>query len=260
MSENPQRTKRSRGKVIAAASDGACSGNPGPGGWGALIRYEDGSVEELGGHEAETTNNRMELTAALAIFKRLKNLPRAPNLKIRTDSKYLINGLSEWIKGWKRNNWKTASGKQVLNQDLWNELDEANLNDVKLEYVKGHSGDQDNERVDRIAVNYSKGNHFKNCNPQNLITENPENKSEIEHIIREEQESNMKELVTRLDVVNNFARKGYSLNIKELSQLLKKPIKEIESHQDAWEWRDWLIEPVGNSRWKLSFNLPRNKS
>ena len=143
-------------KIITAATDGACSGNPGPGGWGALIRFEDGTVEEFGGFESETTNNRMELKAALEVLKRLKDFPRDPNLTIRTDSKYLIDGLSTWITGWKRKGWKTASGKPVLNQDLWKALDLARIEGVRLEYVKGHSGDRDNERVDKIAVSFSK--------------------------------------------------------------------------------------------------------
>ena len=147
---------KDHGRVIAAATDGACSGNPGPGGWGALIRFEDGSIDEFGGFEAKTTNNRMELKAALTVLKKLRNLERVPNLKIRTDSKYLIDGFETWIKGWKRKGWKTAAGKQVLNQDLWEALDNSRLENVGLEYVKGHSGDPDNERVDDIAVSFSK--------------------------------------------------------------------------------------------------------
>ena len=143
-------------KVIAAATDGACSGNPGPGGWGALIRFEDGSVNEMGGFEPDTTNNRMELTAALEVLKKLKNLDCNQNLTIRTDSKYLIDGLEKWMKGWKKKGWKTAAGKPVLNQDLWKALDNTRLENVSLEYVKGHSGDPDNERVDKIAVSFSK--------------------------------------------------------------------------------------------------------
>ena len=90
-----------RGRVVAAATDGACSGNPGPGGWGALLRFEDGSVEEFGGHAPDTTNNRMELQAALEVLQQ-RQLPRHPDLTLRTDSKYLIDGLGSWIKGWKR--------------------------------------------------------------------------------------------------------------------------------------------------------------
>ena len=153
-------------KVIAAATDGACSGNPGPGGWGALIRFEDGTVEEFGGFESDTTNNRMELKAALEMLKKLKNLPLSPNLTIRTDSKYLIDGLETWIKGWKNKGWKTASGKAVLNQDLWKALDLARIEGVKLKYVKGHSGDTDNDRVDKIAVSFSKNIEIKLSNGQ----------------------------------------------------------------------------------------------
>ena len=143
-------------KVITSATDGACSGNPGPGGWGALIRFKDGSIEELGGFESNTTNNRMELTAALKVLIRLKELPREPNLTIRTDSKYLIDGFETWITGWKKKGWRTASGKPVLNQDLWKALDLARIQGVNFEYVKGHSGDKDNDRVDKIAVCFSK--------------------------------------------------------------------------------------------------------
>ena len=92
---------QSKRLVIAAATDGACSGNPGPGGWGALIRFKDGTVEEFGGFEAATTNNRMELQAALAILQQIKDHPREKGLTIKTDSKYLIDGFSKWIKGWK---------------------------------------------------------------------------------------------------------------------------------------------------------------
>ncbi|WP_269622273.1 ribonuclease H family protein [Prochlorococcus marinus] len=147
---------KQHGLVIAAATDGACSGNPGPGGWGAILRFEDGTIEEFGGFAENTTNNRMELYAALSILKKLENLPRHPNLKIRTDSKYLIDGFEKWIIGWKQKGWKTAAGKKVLNQDLWKALDNSRLPDVSLEYVKGHSGDPDNERVDYIAVSFSK--------------------------------------------------------------------------------------------------------
>ncbi len=147
---------QAHGQVIAAATDGACSGNPGPGGWGALIRFEDGTIQEFGGYEAQTTNNRMELQAAIEVLKELKQLDRHPTLTIRTDSKYLINGFDTWMQGWKKKGWKTASGKAVLNQDLWKVLDESRLSNVSLKYVKGHNGDPDNERVDDIAVSFSK--------------------------------------------------------------------------------------------------------
>ena len=143
--------------VVAAACDGACSGNPGPGGWGCLLRFDDGSVEELGGADPSTTNNRMELTACLAVLERLRELPRSPDLRIRTDSRYLIDGYSRWMSGWKRKGWRTASGSPVLNRDLWEALDAARLPGVTLEHVRGHNGDPDNERCDAIAVAWSRG-------------------------------------------------------------------------------------------------------
>jgi ribonuclease HI len=143
--------------VVAAACDGACSGNPGPGGWGALLRFEDGRVQEMGGGDRSTTNNRMELTAALALLEALRDLPRHPELTIRTDSRYLIDGLQKWMAGWKRKGWRTASGGPVLNRDLWEALDQARVPGLRLEHVRGHSGDPDNERCDAIAVAFSRG-------------------------------------------------------------------------------------------------------
>ena len=150
-------TDQSPPRVVAAACDGACSGNPGPGGWGGLLRFEDGSVQEFGAADPATTNNRMELTAALALLEQLKHLPCHPNLSIRTDSRYVIDGFSKWMAGWKRKGWRTASGSPVLNRELWEALDRARLPAVPFTYVKGHSGDPDNDRCDAIAVAFSKG-------------------------------------------------------------------------------------------------------
>ena len=235
------------GLVIGAASDGACSGNPGPGGWGALIRFEDGTVKEFGGHEPATTNNRMELLGVLKILNVLKNLPYDPNLTIRTDSKYVINGLSTWIKGWKRNGWRTAAGKQVLNQDLWKLLDQAGATNIRLEYVKGHSGDPDNDRVDKIAVSYSKGADIK----LNYETPTPFSSDQVKKTNAPAPKS-LQRLLSRLDMANHLANNGYSLNMNELAELLDKPVSEIKNKKHSWQWRDWLVEPSGDSRWKLS--------
>ena len=143
-------------QVIAAATDGACSGNPGPGGWGILLRFEDGTEKTFGGHVDNTTNNRMELTAMLVMFDKLRDLPCHPDLKIRTDSKYVIDGLTKWMSGWKAKGWKGSKNKPVLNQDLWKALDRHQLPSVSLAYVKAHNGDPDNEKVDSIAVAFSK--------------------------------------------------------------------------------------------------------
>ena len=230
-----------RGRVVAAATDGACSGNPGPGGWGALLRFEDGSVEEFGGHEPATTNNRMELQAALALLERLKQLPRHPDLTLRTDSKYLIDGLGSWIKGWKRKGWKTAAGKPVLNQDLWKALDQARLEDVPLAYVKGHSGDPDNERVDRIAVAYS-----HNREPD-LAAAAPAPRQEVEDPAPQP----LQQLLSRLELADRLATGGYSLSLMELAQLVEQPLRQLETRDGAWPWRDWLVQPQGEGRWTL---------
>ena len=232
-----------RGRVVAAATDGACSGNPGPGGWGALLRFEDGSVEEFGGHDPATTNNRMELQAALELLQRLKELPRHPDLTLRTDSKYLIDGLGSWMKGWKRKGWKTAAGKPVLNQDLWKALDQARLDDVPLAYVKGHSGDPDNERVDRIAVAYSQGR------AADLLSSSPPPAA----VAADEDPAPLplQQLLSRLELADRLASGGYSLNVMELAQLVEKPLRQLETRDAVWTWRDWLVQPQGKGRWTL---------
>ncbi|WP_320666477.1 ribonuclease HI [Prochlorococcus sp. MIT 1307] len=245
-----------RSRVISAASDGACSGNPGPGGWGALIRFEDGTVKEFGGHEAQTTNNRMELQAVLEILNCLKNLPLHPNLTIRTDSKYLINGMNNWMQGWKRNGWRTSSGKPVLNQDLWQLLDRARLSNVALEFVKGHSGDPDNERVDQIAVSYSKGT-YSELNSEQKLSPNKTiaGKRNLSATIASNKPGpeTLQKLLTRLDMASHIAKNGYGLDLEELAELIETPISELKKQKKSWEWRDWLVEPIGNSRWRLKF-------
>jgi len=148
--------------AIEAATDGACSGNPGPGGWGGLIIFDDKSELEIGGSEQNTTNNRMELTAAIKTLEKLKTFKLKETFKLRTDSKYVIEGYTKWIINWKRNGWKTSSGKSVQNLDLWQKIDQLRINGLVMEYVKGHSGDKQNDRVDKIATNYSKGISLEN--------------------------------------------------------------------------------------------------
>ncbi len=138
---------------LFAYTDGACSGNPGPGGWGVLMQAKEGEtvVKErtLSGGEANTTNNRMELLAAIHA---LETLARPSALTIITDSAYVKNGVTGWIHGWKRNGWKTANKKPVKNVELWQRLDEAQArHDVTWEWVKGHAGHPENERADELA-------------------------------------------------------------------------------------------------------------
>src|SRR5690606_6799472 len=129
-------------------TDGACSGNPGPGGWGAILHYA-GVKKELSGAEAATTNNRMELMAAIEALNALK---RPSKVRLHTDSKYVMDGVTKWIHGWKKNGWKTADKKPVKNEDLWKLLDEANArHEVTWKWVKGHSDNEMNNRADELA-------------------------------------------------------------------------------------------------------------
>ena len=129
-------------------TDGACRGNPGPGGWGVLLRF-NGTEKKLKGSEAETTNNRMELMAAISA---LEALTQPCKVKLTTDSKYVLQGLTEWMPNWKKRNWQTAAKKPVKNVDLWQRLDAAaQTHEIDWHWVKGHSGHAENELVDQLA-------------------------------------------------------------------------------------------------------------
>ena len=277
-------------RVVAAACDGACSGNPGPGGWGALLRFEDGSQRELGGADPATTNNRMELTAALALLEILRDLPRHPDLVIRTDSRYLIDGLQKWLVGWKRKGWRTASGGQVLNRDLWEQLDRARLPDLTLIHVRGHSGDPDNDRCDTIAVAFARGQRpalaregpqvrsasvaktpaLKTSAVQVEIPQTPASrraagKSLILDVVPAEPSApaqgdpapsepapeSLVRLLSRLELAERLAAGGFALTLVELAQLVELPLRSLEARQQAWPWRDWTVVPLDQGRWRL---------
>jgi len=136
------------GKVVEIYADGACKGNPGPGGWGALLRT-GGTERELYGGEPDTTNNRMELTA---VIRALEALKRRCKVRLYTDSQYVQKGISQWIHDWKRRGWRTADKKPVKNEDLWRRLDElAGAHQVEWHWVRGHAGHPENERADELA-------------------------------------------------------------------------------------------------------------
>jgi ribonuclease HI len=135
-------------ELVDIFTDGACSGNPGPGGWGALLRC-DGKERELSGYDPATTNNRMEL---MAVIEALRTLKRPVRARVHTDSQYVQKGISEWIHGWKRRGWKTADRQPVKNADLWQALDDAaRSHAVEWLWVRGHAGHIENERVDALA-------------------------------------------------------------------------------------------------------------
>jgi len=250
---------------VAAASDGACSGNPGPGGWGVLLRFEDGSELELGGAAEQTTNNRMELEAALRLYEALASLPRSPDLVIRTDSKYVIDGLGRWLPSWKRKGWITSARKPVLNRDLWEALDAARLDDVPLRYVKGHSGDPDNGRVDAIAVAFSQG---RSPRLQSRASErsSPEDQdrpispsADLEGRHGPPQDPAPLALITllgRLELADRLAGGDYTLSVSELAQLVEQPLRQLEERHAPWRWRDWQVIPSGEAGWRLKRSAP----
>jgi ribonuclease HI len=139
--------------MIEIITDGACRGNPGPGGWAALI-VRDGAIEEHGGAERHTTNNRMELRAAI---EGLRRVPAGEPVQITTDSEYLLNGITRWIAGWRARNWQTREGRPVEHRDLWEELATLAADRTTWNHVRGHSGDPLNERADTIAHAYASG-------------------------------------------------------------------------------------------------------
>tara|TARA_E500000075_G_scaffold115712_1_gene112674 strand:+ start:300 stop:752 length:453 start_codon:yes stop_codon:yes gene_type:complete len=134
--------------LVTIFTDGSCLSNPGPGGWAAVLRWRD-NEKEIVGHEADTTNNRMELKA---VIMGLNAVTRAMPIALHTDSRYVMNGVQDWMPRWKANGWKTASKKPVANQDLWEQLDQAvQRHDITWHWVKGHAGNEFNERCDQLA-------------------------------------------------------------------------------------------------------------
>ena len=226
--------------AIEAATDGACSGNPGPGGWGGLIVFDDKSELEIGGSEQNTTNNRMELTAAIKTLEKLKTYKLKENFKLRTDSKYVIEGYTKWIINWKRNGWKTSSGKLVQNLDLWQKIDQLRIHGLEMEYVKGHSGDEQNDRVDKIATNYSKG--------ISLISNLKESESSVE-FFKKNAPSEIQELFSRNELIQKFADKKYLLNSLELSNLLGEENHFKVKQFLPFEWRNWRLIPKCEKYW-----------
>ena len=230
--------------AIEAATDGACSGNPGNGGWGALIIFADGSEIEIGGAEKSTTNNRMELTAAIKTLEKLRNFKLTENFKLRTDSKYLIEGYTNWIKNWKKNGWKTSNGKIVQNLDLWQKIDSLRISGLNMEFVKGHSGDPSNERVDFIATSYSKGINLKHNSQKKVSTLD---KKEIAP-------ENIKDLFYRIDLIDSFAKNKYLLNSNELFDLLGvESNRKIQSYIE-FKWRNWIMKPIKDEYWQIIRN------
>ena len=226
--------------AIEAATDGACSGNPGPGGWGGLIIFNDKSEIEIGGSEQNTTNNRMELTAAIKTLEKLKNFQLKENFKLRTDSKYVIDGYTKWIINWKRNGWKTSTGKSVQNLDLWQKIDDLRIRGLEMEFVKGHSGDKQNERVDLIATSYSKGIPFKS---------EAKKSSTASNFLKEQEPTEIQKLFSKNELLKQFAEKKYFLNSSELNELIGEESYILVKKHELFEWRNWRFIPKNQKYW-----------
>ncbi len=226
--------------AIEAATDGACSGNPGPGGWGGLIIFNDKSEIEIGGSEENTTNNRMELTAAIKTLEKLKNFQLKENFKLRTDSKYVIEGYTKWIINWKRNGWKTSAGKSVQNLDLWQKIDNLRIKGLVMEFVKGHSGDKQNERVDLIATSYSKGIP---------IVGEVKKSFKATDFAKETEPNEIQKLFSKNELIKQFAEKKYFLNSRELNELLGEESDKLVQKYELFEWRNWRLIPKNQKYW-----------
>lgn len=256
------------GQIDRIYTDGACAGNPGPGGWGTVIYFTDGSIQELGGADRDTTNNRMEMQAAIAALEFVAQTGQNQPIILYTDSEYLKNGITQWIKGWKKKGWKTAGGKDVLNQDLWQQLDNLNTSAIEWRYVKGHSGDEGNERCDTIARSFS---HSKipSLRQSTLPTRPPSEPSLSEPPLSEPSlpepspafssletamsvpssptslpSPSLQNLIETLRIADEIAQQRYLITTAELATLTSLTLSTIGDRGEDWTWRNWQVSRV----------------
>jgi len=278
-------------------TDGACTGNPGPGGWGVVIYFQDGSVHEMGAASSYTTNNKMEMQAAIAALQYLEAFGQSEPITLYTDSEYLINCVTKWIKSWKKKGWKKADGNPVQNQDLLESLDQLNSRLVKWQHVRGHSGNIGNERCDVIARSFASG---KTPSLQILSPSNPHktlpitreisvakvsdsdinstiiNKKteEIDTFVSditlmepsiapaEEKPSEMRisqlrDLVETLHIADEIAEKGYLITSSELADLMDVHASAVTSRGDQWRWRNWIVSRVRREGNQILWEIER---
>ncbi len=258
--------------IEAIYTDGACSGNPGPGGWAAVLQFTDGTKHEVGGREAQTTNNRMELQAAIEALKALKELVPSANAALHTDSEYVKNGITKWVTNWKKKGWKTAQGNTVLNQDLWEVLDRLNSNRIQWHYVRGHSGHPGNDRADAIARAFSLGQAIPltQLAPTQLaltpletpMTDVPESAdhSPIDSPDgrgRELRVRHLRDLLDTLQIADAIASEGYLITSSELADLMDIHASAVTSRGDQWVWRNWEISRVRREGNQILWQLER---
>lgn len=277
-------------EINSLYTDGACSGNPGPGGWGVVVCFTNGNCYEMGGFSPATTNNRMEMQAAIEALQFLAKFQQKQPITLYTDSEYLKNGITKWIKGWKRNNWTKASGEPVVNQDLWEILDQLNFPLIKWEYVRGHSGNVYNERCDVIARAFSlkKTPDLKQDQPipstgvdglnlNSSRNKQLELKSEVksvepinshttmidlipdsgEILSREERIGHIRNLVETLKIADEIASKGYFITSSELADLMDVNASAVTSRGDRWVWRNWEVWRVRREGNQILWQLER---
>ena len=280
-------------KIESVYTDGACTGNPGPGGWSVVVYFTDGSVYELGGAEAQTTNNRMEMQAAIAALKILAAAKQTEPTTLHTDSEYLIKGVTQWIKGWKKKGWKTAQGKAVLNQDLWEALDELNSQQVMWQHVRGHAGNVGNERCDTIARAFANGRSLSLQQTSwdmsdkltstdtpaaaalnsTAIQDTPQISSPsldvtpmdsptpssvtLDDLPREIRVIQLRNLVETLRIADEIAAKSYLITSSELADLMDIHASAVTSRGDEWRWRNWIVSRVRREGNQILWELER---
>jgi ribonuclease HI len=280
-------------RITNLYTDGACSGNPGPGGWGAVAYFDDGSCHEFGGRDGATTNNRMEMQAAISALEFFASNNRTEQCVLYTDSEYLIKGITQWVKGWKKKGWKTAAGKPVLNQDLWETLDRLDRQvqsqtkaPVSWQHVRGHSGNVGNERCDTIARGFCSGQlpHLRQRPTMEVVAAAPvaQHPSDFvtvpsppdlqivpmleepiihldgtEHIPREVRVAHLHHLIDTLRIADEVAKNSYLITSSELADLMDINASAVTSRGDRWAWRNWIVSRVRREGNQILWQLER---
>jgi ribonuclease HI len=278
-------------KIRDLYTDGACSGNPGPGGWGTVAYYDDGSCHELGGRDRATTNNRMEMQAAISALEFFAGTNQTQQCVLYTDSEYLIKGITQWMKGWKKKGWKTAAGKDVLNKDLWEILDVLDRQvqaqtkvPVSWQHVRGHSGNVGNERCDTIARGFSSGQppqlRQRSTMESAPVKQNATNRlapipsppelqiipmleepivhtESTEHIPREVRVAHLHHLIDTLRIADEIAKGSYLIASSELADLMDINASAVTSRGDSWAWRNWIVSRVRREGNQILWQLER---
>ncbi|HEY9825363.1 MAG TPA: ribonuclease HI [Stenomitos sp.] len=261
--------------IAAIYTDGACSGNPGPGGWGVVVQFADGACQELGGHASQTTNNRMELQAAIEALRYVKQqeCSKSHSVCVYTDSEYVKNGITKWVAGWKKRDWKTAQGKAVLNQDLWEALDELSSSQVSWQYIRSHAGHVGNERADAIARAFSLNKPIElaqvtdsaplplSPSPElasapmsdSTLSPSPETSVSSESAIADSGHG----WLAALTAADTIATQGFWITTAELVDLTGLEIQDQASSSTEWVWRNWRISQAQPSGDVLYWQLER---